>query len=180
MFAASTAWPTAFAGLGGAVIAAGAVIWATQIQRRDTRRGSQEESRTAIYVQLWSSSAIFAHEAELLRHLKELRAGPLDGLRVLLRLQRPLDLLDLDARLRPFYTGMYEAWARLWVSGSQEAIRAGNHVIMTAADVMAAMSTKSHGQFRQALAALATARKDYSEVTRRELDQPAVELFTES
>ena len=111
--------------------------------------------------------------------------------------RKPLDPLELDAHLRRDTEPIYQAWSAVWVAGSQEAIRLANDLVARVSDVVGAATKPGEARtgivrflaaekwsqdqltaWNGQIAALATARRDFTLLARRELGSEVAEVFT--
>lgn len=177
--------------------ALGAGVGVALVQARSARRGERDERRRLAYSQLIAVSGVTLHTAYALRATVEFRSGLKEGLDVAMHHRKPLDPLELDAHIRRDTDPMYQAWSAVWVVGTQEAIRLANNLVTSVSNVVGA-ATKP-GQARSGIvrflagekwsqdqlrawngqiAALATARRAFTLLARRELGSEIAEVFT--
>ena len=165
---------------------------------RSNRAGkaAQAERRSRAYSMLLTRSIIIAHLAADLHAVMEVRSGIKEGIDVTMRLQKALDPLEMQFRLRAEILPLYEAWSEVWVVGSKEAIPEANDLVARCGAVVSAAT--QHGeaqakwlrgitgekwtqqqldQWQAELHGLAEARKRLGGVARRETGVEVVDLY---
>jgi hypothetical protein len=165
---------------------------------RSNRAGkaAQAERRSRAYSLLLTRSMIIAHLAADLHIAMEIRSGIKEGIDVTFRLQKALDPLEIQDRLRAEVLPLYEAWSEVWVVGSKEAIPEANDLFARCGAVVS--TATQHGkarakwlrgitgekwtrqqldQWQAEQRGLAEARKRLGGVARRETGVEVVDLF---
>lgn len=189
-------WLTGVIGLIAAAIGASAAIGAQAIQLREGRKADAERERKhAVEEVLVRAGAIDlrAHEMTVLAA----NAGSLNGtLARVLGIIVPLDYADMFDKLNHEANALNRASARVWLFGDDQTVRLTNAVTLAATAVIEAHTRpRTHwilNLFRVALLgrtsrndesikttrqALANARRDLVEHTRRRLNLEDVDLF---
>jgi hypothetical protein len=82
-------------------------------------------------------TGVIVHTSHALHLSIEVRSGVGEGLDVATRLRKPIDPLELDARLREDVVPLYEAWSDVWTVGTQDAVTAANRAVELAGEVVA-------------------------------------------
>lgn len=166
---------------------------------RSNRAGkaAQADRRSHAYSMLLTRSIIIAHLAADLHAVMEIRSGIKEGIDVTLRLQKALDPLEMQDRMRAEILPLYEAWSEVWVVGSKEAIPEANDLVARCGAVVGAATQrgKAHSMWLRGITGekwtqqqldqwqaeqrgLAEARKRLGDVARRETGVEVVDLFT--
>jgi len=165
-------------------------------RRHHQRTAELADRRRAAYTSLLAVSGRLAHTADTFRLLMQTGSGPFEGVAVFLGLRKPLDVLELDARIQTDNVPLYAAWTEIWAVGSQDAIRCANLVVSAAGDLISATTVKGTARgkvgtwalglkwtpdqleaSRLATKALAEARRALGEQTRRDLGIDVAELW---
>jgi len=167
-----------------------------QQRRTDRRKATAAQSRASI--DLLTQSLLFAQRAHALLTTARVRTGLSESLDVLLRLRRPVDPMELHDWLQQGTRPLYDAWSSTWVSSSPAMVTRGNVVIDACTGVLVAVSERAPARgparlregivgrgadrdqeerLRAAIHALAMARRDYSELVRKETGKDPAELF---
>jgi hypothetical protein len=165
---------------------------------RSNRAGkaSQAERRSRAYSMLLTRSIVVAHLAGDLHAVMEVRSGMKEGINVTLRIQKALDPLEVQDRLRAEILPLYEAWSEVWVVGSKKAIPEANDLVARCGAVVGAATQQGKAQtmwlrgitgekwtqqqldqWQAELRGLAEARKRLGGVARLETGVEFVDLF---
>jgi len=184
------------AALGGSALT-GAVAFGLEWWRSNRAgKAAQAERRSRAYSMLLTRSIIFANLAADLHAVMEIRSGIKEGIDVTLGLQKALDPLEMQFRLRAEILPLYEAWSEVWVVGSKEAIPEANDLVSRCGAVVGAATQRGKAQakwlrgitgekwtqqqldqWQAELHGLAEARKQLGGVARRETGVEVVDLF---
>jgi hypothetical protein len=191
---------TAVAALGAAALTAVASLGvvAYEDQRRN-RRTAQDALRAAV-IDLLVRSLNLAARAQAMGEMMKIRSGLGEGLDIVLRHRRPIDLLELHDWVAQDFSPLGQAWAATWLRGDQELIRLANDVVDRAAELIgvSAMRQPAHSaadrllrwargerwtkemlsDHQAALHELADSRKGLAEYARKRLGEDAVNVFT--
>ncbi len=121
------------------------------------------------------------------------RAGLLEGPSILLGLRRPIEPTDIFDWFNKEMEPVNEAWSRIWVIGTQDAVDAGNRLVYACSDLLEAASARSPRKFvafivgeiwtrqqeeayQAKLKEFSDARMDFARLMRKELGRDAVEF----
>ena len=185
-----------FAALGSSALT-GAVAFGLEWWRSNRAgKATQAERRSRAYSMLLTRSIIFANLAADLHAVMEVRSGIKEGIDVTLRIQKALDPLEMQFRLRAEILPLYEAWSEVWVVGSKEAIPEANDLVSRCGAVVGAATQRGKAQakwlrgitgekwtqqqldqWQAELHGLAEARKRLGGVARRETGVEVVDLY---
>jgi hypothetical protein len=145
-------------------------------------------------------SLTFAFRARTLGDAMRFRSGLNESLSVLLRLRRTLDSLELYDWMDMDYRPLGDAWSRIWVVGTQQAIDTADRVVTACDEVLSAATAqpdrnllarafralvgevwtkKQLADFDAALTRLAEERAAFVKLMRSEMGKEAVELALE-
>jgi hypothetical protein len=109
-----------------------------QFQHRQAKGAAERQEQHGAYQEVLNRSRTIATRARTLGDAMRFRSGLNESLSVLLRLRRVLDSLELydwmDKDLRP----LGDAWLRVWVVGTQQAIDAADRVVIACFDMISA------------------------------------------
>lgn len=159
------------AALGTGILGFGGIIW--QQLHRD-RVAAKAEKRDA-YHQMIAAALSFSIRAQALRETMRVRSGLADSLDVSLRVRprdlvemtlhsrTPLDPMALHDWLAQGYEPVNQAWSRIEIIGSAEAIEAATQLLDACADVVAVATQagSARGRMRSGLIGLKwTAQQD--------------------
>lgn len=195
----SDLWVPVIAALGSAIltgiVAFGIEWWCSS----RAEKAALAEQRAHAYATLLAQAGVVTFLAHGLHIAMETRSGLREGLNVTLGRQKPVDVLELNERLRATFQPLYEAWSEVWVIGSKEAIAAANDLVNQCGEVMGVATQRGNAgpnllrnivgerwtqaqlnQWEKELHTLALARKRLGEIARRETGMPIAELFTPS
>jgi hypothetical protein len=184
------------ASLGSATLTAAAslgVIWVQEWRRE--RASSRADLVQAVETVLGKSLAI-TMRAQQWSTLAQAYSKPLSKIDVILRAQKPLDLQLLFEPMIAEHESMIKAASRLWMEKDQRTVASVNDVVVSAADVTAAVmptpptglraklgfTTKGWGppdekELKRVTEKLALARKALAEQTRFSLGRGGIDLF---
>lgn len=175
----------------------GAVAFGLEWWRSNSAtKATQAERRSRAYTMLLTRSIIIAHLAGDLHTLMEVRSGLKEGINVTLGLQKAIDPLELQDRLRTELLPLYEAWSEVWIVGSKEAIREANDLVAQCGTVAGAATQQGKAQamwlrgitgekwtqqqldqWQAELRGLAEARKRLGKIARKEVGVEVADLF---
>lgn len=193
-------WAPVIAALGASFLTVLGTWGLNQFQHRQAKREAERQEQHAAYQLVLNRSMTFAFRARTLGDAMRFRSGLNESLSVLLRLRRTLDSLELydwiDRDLRP----LGDAWLRVWVVGTQQAIDAADRVMIACEEVMGAATARPNrgligrayralagevwtkeqlANFDSALERLAEERVAFVKIMREEMGKEAVELALE-
>jgi hypothetical protein len=93
------------------------------------------QARAAAYAELLTRSLAAASRIQAARTTMQLRSGLQEGLSILLHHCKPLDFFDFYDWLHQDMTPLHEAWSKVWMVGSQEAMDAADRLVTACADL---------------------------------------------
>lgn len=165
-----------------ALTIAGTWVVSWRHDRRAERNNRQAELAATVQ-QVTSLSFDVTLRAHVAATLGAHYESPLTSLSVLVGLERRPDVLALLDQMMTTMQDLGAANARLWLSGDQELVAAGNAVQQRAADVIGSiMGTSGAGSAvdtEAILQPLNAARHNLVHVARRQLGQEIIQLATE-
>jgi hypothetical protein len=126
-------WAPVVAALGTGVIGFGGILW--QQFRRDRRATLAEKSDA--YYQLIAHSLSFAVRAGTMQNTMRVRSGLNERMDLTLRLRRPLDPMEVHDWFAQGYEPMNQAWSKIQVVGSVDAVRVAKELMDACADMVA-------------------------------------------
>lgn len=192
----SDIWAPVVAALGSAFLTGMFTTGVAWWQSRQSSKSTLAERRSRAYSMLLARSASIIHIAHNFHLTMEFRSGLREGFNNLLGTYKPLDPLDLGARMNAEFQPLYEAWSEVWVSGSKDAIAEANDLLACCADVMGAAT--QHGQatptwlraiagekwskqqldqWQEEVRKLAASRRRFGGIARKELGIELADLF---
>jgi hypothetical protein len=139
-------WAPVVAALGTGIIGFGGLVW--QQLHRDRKAASAEKGEA--YHQMIAHSLSFTIRAQALRNTMRTRSGFNERLDLALRLRRPLDPMDLHDWLAEGFEPINQAWSKIEIVGSAEAIGVATELVDACADVvgLATQFGEARGRFR--------------------------------
>jgi hypothetical protein len=141
-------WVPVLAAVGASVLTGilglGTILLQEWLRRVDALR----HERRRAYSRLLAVTGVIAHTSHALHLAMEVRSGAGEGLDVALHLRKPIDPLELDARLREDVVPLYEAWSDVWTVGTQEAVTAANQAVELAGEVITRATPEGAGRTR--------------------------------
>jgi hypothetical protein len=189
-------WAPVVAALGASVLTGGFGFGTIWWQQRKRDRGDAAAQKSEAYHQLISHSLSFTIRAQALRNTMRSRSGLNERLDLALRLRRPIDPMELHDWFAQGYEPMNQAWSKVEVIGSPDAVDVATQLLDACADYvgMATELGTARGRVATYLKGLhwtreqedaleATARRviehrrAFIKITRRELGQEPVPPF---
>ncbi len=120
LHALSASWsPAVIAALVGGLIVAINNAVRDRNQRRREAEGALKRERAAAYGELLARSLALAGRVQTVRGMLPLRSGLDEGLNILLRLRKPLDLFELYDWLGQDMGPLQDAWSKILIVGTQ-------------------------------------------------------------
>jgi hypothetical protein len=192
---------TAITTLVAALVGAAAALTGGWLQAGRQAKAAQAAAREQAYGDMLVASIGLAGRMSALLGTLQSRSGLAEGLSVVLGIRPPADAQQLHDWLALDYRPLMDAWSRIWVSGTPEAVQKADVLLDACADITAAYDLGSSETFagrvrrtvvgvtaqdtarlaelwNERLEALAAARKDLAEFVRRETGRPPANLFS--
>ncbi len=129
-------WVPILAAVGASLLTGLLGLGTILLQERLRQADALRHERRRAYSRLLAVTGVIAHTSHALHLAVKVRSGIGEGLDVALHLRKPIDPLDLDARLREDMVPLYEAWSDVWTVGTQEAVTAANRAVELAGEVI--------------------------------------------
>lgn len=191
-----TTWvPVVVSGLGSSALtgtfAFGGIWW----QQRRHDRAAATQDKSAAYHQFIARSLAFSARAQTLRNVMQTRSGLKEGVDVVFGLRRPVDLLELHDWLAKDFQPVNDAWSKIQMIGSAEAIEAATELLDACGDLIELATTpgNAHGKIastvkgiawtpdqqealQAAMRRVAASREAFITIARKELGKEAVML----
>lgn len=186
---ANAGWIPVIAALGASVLTTVALVSVEFLRQHDARAGGAQEKKREAYSRFLAESASFITLASEVHTLRKLGTGVRASVRI-------GDGLAFIQRFNRDIEPLLHAWSSVWLSGSAEAITATNRLIDATTPAMSMASAKGAAlpalvanflgerwtdqqerDFHEALRQVALRRKDFGEIARKEMGEPAGDLF---
>lgn len=127
-------WAPVAAALGASLLTGGfgfgTILW----QQRKRDQGDAAAQKSEAYHQLISHSLSFTIRAQALRNTMRSRSGLNERIDLALRLRRPIDPMELHDWFAQGHEPMNQAWSRIEVIGSPDAVDAATQLLDACAD----------------------------------------------
>lgn len=190
-----TIWAPVVAALGASFLTGtfgfGGIWW----QQHRSGRAAATQEKSAAYHQLISRSLSFGVRASTLRNIMQSRSGLMEGVDVTFRLRRPFDHMELHDWLVKDYEPINDAWSKIQIIGTSEAIDVATQLLDACADLIGIATTpgNAHGKIASTVKGIAwtaeqqeslqaaikhvvETREAFIRVARKELGKEAVAL----
>lgn len=144
----TTVWAPVIAALGASLLT-GTFTWGVSWwQERKRGHAAEARDKAAAYHELISRSLSLTARAGALRNAMRSRSGVKEGVDVTLRFRRPADVLELHDWLAKDFEPINDAWSRIQVVGTEEAVDAATQLLDACADVLGVATSpgKAHGK----------------------------------
>ena len=176
-------WAPVIAALGSSFLTLlGTVGWDQRKERRANRAAEMQEQHAA-YQEVLNRSMTFALRAKTLGDAMRVRSGLSEGLAVALWQRREVDPFELYEWIDRDFRPLGDAWARIWVVGTQEAIDAADKLVTTCGELMAAATARPQRGFISRVQTFVVGELwseeqlvAFVKVMRREMDKKTVRL----
>jgi hypothetical protein len=132
-----TSVPGAFT---GALLAGCFGLFLLWRQNRAAKRAAKGKEQAEAYIEFLARTFSFTRRVQALGQVRQLRTGFIEQREVLFGRRKPLDLLELHDWLEVDFRPLSDAWTRVHVVGSQEAVIAADELMLTSRDLMDAAS----------------------------------------
>ena len=192
----SDLWVPVIAALGSSLLTGLAAFGIEWWRSYKSGKAALIERRNKAYSLLITRVGLVAYLAFQLHALMEVRSGLRDRINTTLRIQKPLDTLDLLDRMASEMKPLYEAWTEVWMVGSEKAIAIANDLVLRCGNVISVATqggkarpdfmrsilgekwTKAQlDEWNKELRAIAEARRLLSVIARQEAGIEVVDLF---
>lgn len=141
----STVWPTVIAALGSSFLAVLGSFGVVQWQRWRDGKAKTKAEKFAAYAELHSRAFSIAYRIQAFGLLKRARSGLGEGFDIAMRQRKPVDILELHDWLEVESRPLHDAYSRVCVVGSQEAIDIATKIMGASGKLMdAAIATDEH------------------------------------
>jgi hypothetical protein len=162
------------------------------LQHRREKRSAKYQETASAYGDLLVGSLNFAFRAMFLRVVVEHRSGAMEGPSVFLGLKPPLDAPQLLESLLNDMKPLNQAWSRIWVVGTQEAINAADSLVSACGDLLETAtswnltlfgikkwSNEEQSAYDETMLRMARDRAAFVGLMRKELGKEKIELALE-
>lgn len=194
----SAIWAPVVAALGASALTLAGTLGLDWLKRRHQAKDAELERRLLAYEEFLAPLLAFTLFTRSLGEAARFRSGLDESIAVLMGWRKPIEPFDLFDKMNRNMEPLNQAWSKIWLHGSQEAITAANVVVRTCADYM--QLTTSLGNSRNPLARtllgvrrtpstereeqaalekVFEARDAFVDVARREASKQKVVLMTE-
>ncbi len=138
MFGLDKEWAPVVSGFTGAVLTGLFGLVLLWRQNRAAKKASAAKELADAYGEFLARAFSFVRRVEAVGRLMQLRSGLVEGWESLLGRRKPLDFLDLHDWVDVDFRPLGDAWCRIHVVGSQDAIIAADELLLVSGDLMAA------------------------------------------
>jgi hypothetical protein len=122
----SATWAVVAAALGSAALTGLASVGALLLQERKRQRAEAKAARRHNYAVFLARSWGFLQRAQALADMSRLRTGFGEGLDIILRLRKPIDLREIHDWLNVDWSPLIDAYSDIQATDSQEVIDAAS------------------------------------------------------
>jgi hypothetical protein len=129
-------WAPVVAALGASLLTILGTLWLNRRQHRRAGKDAARQERFAAYQELLNWSFALANRIRAAGDTMRLRTGLGEGVQVLLRQRKPLDLMELYDWFELDFRGMRDAWSCIWTTGTQAAIDSADRLVDATVDLM--------------------------------------------
>src|SRR4051794_5448961 len=110
------------------------LVW--MLSTRRTARNESQAREHKAYADLVVASVGISRRAHTLLTAIKVRSGLGEGLAVAMGLRQAVDPFVIHDWIDRDFVPLVDAWSRVWVYGSAEGVRLGNHVINRSSELM--------------------------------------------
>lgn len=129
-------WAPVVAALGASFLTIMGSFGLFQLQRWRDNRASGKAAKLAAYGELHARTFTYAQRAQAVGLLKQLRSGITEGLDVSLRHRKPVEIFELYEWLNADLGPIHDAYSKICVIGTQEAIDVATKVVAACGDLL--------------------------------------------
>jgi hypothetical protein len=167
-----------------------AVVGVELLRQHDAREGHQSQQRRDAYSRFLFTSAKFINIATEVHTIRRLATGITPAARI-------KDGVEFIRQFNRDVEPLFEAWSAVWLVGSTRAIEVANRVVSASIPAMSMASAKGvalpdliarlfgerwkdeqERDLNDALGKIGRLRKEFAEVARKEIGEPAADVFT--
>lgn len=186
----NSGWIPVIAALGASLLTTVAVVGVELLRQHDAQEGHRSLQRRDAYSRFLFTSAKFINIATEVHTIRRLATGITPAARI-------KNGVEFIRQFNRDAEPLFQAWSEVWLVGSTRAIEVANRLITASMPAMSMAAAKGEAlpdliarlfgerwkdqqerDFNDALGKIGLLRKEFAEVARREIGEPAADVFT--